>query len=112
MFLNTLDCKLPWGISPMIIVTATITAKPGKREEIISKSQNLIKYTRLEPGCISYNLYASTEDEDALVMIEQWENKEVLDTHMQTDHFKAFGAAVSDILAEELGIDLYSVEKV
>lgn len=53
----------------MIIVTATITAKPGKREEIISKSQNLIKYTRLEPGCISYDLYASTENEDALVMM-------------------------------------------
>lgn len=31
---------------------------------------------------------------------------------MQTDHFKEFGAAVSNILAEELGIDLYSVEKV
>lgn len=96
----------------MIIVNATITAKPGKRDELISKSQDLIKSTRLEPGCISYNLYASTENEDALVMIEQWENKEVLDTHMQTDHFKGFGAAISDILAEELGIDLYSAEKV
>lgn len=96
----------------MIIVTATITAKPGKRDEIISKSQDLIKSTRLEPGCISYNLYASTEDEDALVMIEQWENKEVLDTHMQTEHFQAFGVAISDILAAELGIDLYSAEKV
>ncbi len=96
----------------MIIVNATITAKPGKRDEIISKSQDLIKSTRSEPGCISYNLYASTENEDALIMIEQWENKEVLDTHMQTDHFKAFGTAIGDILAEELGIDLYLAEKV
>lgn len=96
----------------MIIVTATITAKPGKRDELISKSQDLIKATRLEPGCISYNLYASTENEDALVMIEQWENKEVLDTHMQTDHFKAFCGAAADILAEEMGVDIYSAEKV
>jgi quinol monooxygenase YgiN len=96
----------------VIIVTATITAKPGKRDELISKSQDLIKSTRSEPGCISYNLYASTENEDALVMIEQWENKEVLDTHMQTDHFKAFGVAIGDILAGELCIDLYSAEKV
>jgi quinol monooxygenase YgiN len=96
----------------MIIVTATITAKPGKRDELISKSQDLIESTRSEPGCISYNLYARTENDDALVMIEQWENKEVLDTHMQTDHFKAFGVAIADILAEELGIDLYLAEKV
>jgi quinol monooxygenase YgiN len=37
----------------MIIVTATITAKPGERDNIIIKSQNLIESTRLESGCIS-----------------------------------------------------------
>jgi quinol monooxygenase YgiN len=96
----------------VIILTATITAKPGRRDELISKSQGLIKSTRLEPGCISYNLYASTENEDALIMIEQYENKEALDAHMQADHFKAFCGAAADILAEEMGVDIYSAEKV
>jgi quinol monooxygenase YgiN len=96
----------------MIIVTATITAKPGKRDELISKSQDLIKSTRSELGCISYNLYASTENEDALIMIEQYENKEALDAHMQADYFKAFCGATADILAEEMGVDIYSAEKV
>ena len=96
----------------MIIVTAIITAKPGKRDELISKSQDLIKATRLEPGCISYNLYASTENEDALIMIEKYENKEALDAHMQADYFKAFCGETADILAEEMGVDIYSAEKV
>ena len=41
----------------MIIVTATITAKQGERDEIISKSQDVIESTRQESGCISYELW-------------------------------------------------------
>jgi quinol monooxygenase YgiN len=95
----------------MIIVKATITAKPGDRDKIISRSQDVIGPTRSELGCISYELFASTEDKDVLMMFEQWENREVLETHMQTEHFKAFGAAIKDIVAKELEISIYSAEK-
>lgn len=94
----------------MIIVTAKIIAQPGEKNNIILKARDLIKSTRLEPGCISYNLYASTEDEDVLIVLEQWENQDVLDSHMQTEHFKSFGAAVENILAGELDIKIYSVD--
>ncbi|WP_321423407.1 putative quinol monooxygenase [uncultured Methanobacterium sp.] len=95
----------------MIIVTATITGKPGKRDELISKSQDVIKSTRLEQGNISYELLASTEDDDVLLMFEKWKNKEALDTHMQTKHFKSFGSAIEDLVAKELEITIYSAEK-
>ncbi|BDZ70518.1 antibiotic biosynthesis monooxygenase [Methanobacterium petrolearium] len=96
----------------MIIVTANITAKPGKRDEMISKSQDVIKNTLQEQGNISYELLASTEDENVLVMFEKWENKEALDTHMQTEHFKSFGVAIEDLVAKDLEIAIYSAEKV
>jgi quinol monooxygenase YgiN len=95
----------------MIIVKATITAKPGDRDKIISISQDVIVPTCSELGCISYELFASTQDKDVLVMFEQWENREVLETHMQTEHFKAFGAAIKDMIAKELEISVYSAEK-
>ena len=91
----------------MIIVTATITAKSGNRNEIISKSKDLIKATRQEAGCISYELLASTEDEDVLIMFERWEKMESLEKHMQTDHFKSFGPSIKELLAKELDIDIY-----
>lgn len=96
---------------PMIILNAKITLKPGKREEIIPKMQNLIKATRAEPGCINYELYASTEDENVLMMFEKWESREALDSHIQTEHFKAFGAEIEEYLAKEMEIDAYSAEK-
>ena len=95
----------------MILVTATITANPGERDKIITKSQDLIESTRLESGCISYNLYASTESDTILLMLEQWENLEVLETHMQTKHFKAFGVAIENLLAKKLDIAVYSADK-
>jgi quinol monooxygenase YgiN len=96
----------------VIIVTANITAKPGERDELISKSQNVIESTRQEQGNISYELLASTEDENVLLMFEKWESKEALDIHMQTEHFKAFGTAIKDIIAKELDITVYSADKV
>ena len=95
----------------MIIVTAKITAKSGKKDEIISKAQNLIESTRLEPGCISYNLYASIEDNDTLLMLEKWENPEVLKSHMQTEHFKTFNTSIENILAKEVDIAVYSADR-
>ncbi len=94
----------------MIMVTAKITAKSGERDNIIAKAQDLITSSRSDLGCISYNLYASTENKDVLVMLEQWENFELLHAHMQTEHFKVFGTATEDILAEKIDISVYSAE--
>ena len=96
----------------MIILNVTITVKPGKKDQLISKMENLIKSTRLESGCISYDLYSSTSDENVLMMFEQWESKEALDSHTQTDHFKAFGKAIKEYLAKEMEINAYSAEKI
>ena len=98
------------GDENLIMVTAKITAKSGERDNIIAKAQDLITSSRLDSGCISYNLYASTENEDVLLMFEQWENFELLQSHMQTEHFKAFGTATGDILAGEIDIRVYSAE--
>ena len=94
------------------MVTAKITAKSGKKSNIIAKAEDLVKSSRLESGCISYNLYASIEEENVLLMLEQWENPEVLQSHMQTDHFKAFNTAVKDNLAGEVDIKVYSAESI
>ena len=96
----------------MILVTAKIKSKSGERNKIISKSKDLIESTRLESGCISYNLYESVEDVNLLLMFEQWKTTEALESHMQTDHFKAFGAAIEEFLGEKLDITIYSAEKV
>ena len=95
----------------MIIVTATINTKPGERDKIISKSQDVIESTRLESGCISYELFASTEDDDVLMMFEKWESKEALELHKQTDHYNAFGQIIGNLIAKEIEVRIYFTEE-
>ncbi|EKQ52515.1 MAG: hypothetical protein B655_1798 [Methanobacterium sp. Maddingley MBC34] len=95
----------------MIMITETITAKPGQNDIIIEKSQYLIEYARLKPGCVSYHVYTSTENKDFLLMMDHWKNTEVLEVNLQTEHFNVFGVAIEDIIVEELDIGIYSVDK-
>ncbi|MGO9387731.1 MAG: putative quinol monooxygenase [Methanobacterium sp.] len=96
----------------MIIVNATITVKPGERDNIILKSNDLIELTRLEAGCISYKLFKSTEDDNVLMMIEQWENFEDLESHMQTEHFLAYVEDIEDMINKNIDIAVYSADKI
>jgi quinol monooxygenase YgiN len=94
----------------MIIVTAMMYVKPGNKDVFILEAKDLITATRQEKGCISYDLLASTEDEDVLVMLERWEDMDSLDEHMETKHFKQFGSTIEHLLAKEIDIKSYSVE--
>jgi len=96
----------------MIIVTARMKVKSGKMESFISKTQYLISSTRQEKGCISYNLYASTEEDDVLIMLEQWIDIKSSNEHMETDHFKKFGNTIEHFLEEKIEIKSYSAKEV
>lgn len=74
----------------MVIVSAKVTAAPGKRDEFIRTAQESIAATRKENGCICYELYASTEHPDKVMYYEQWAGREALDNHMKSTHMAKF----------------------
>ena len=94
----------------MIIVTAMMNIKTWKKDAFILEAKDLVAATRQETGCISYDLLASTEDEDLLVMLEKWEDIDSLNEHMETDHFKKFGETIERILTKEIEIKSYSAD--
>lgn len=96
----------------MLIVLAKVTAKSGMADNIINESKAIIEATRAEEGCIEYNLYKSTEEENVLSFIEKWESKEFLESHLKQQHFIDFGSAIEDFLAKDLEISVYSSEEI
>lgn len=74
----------------MVIVSAKITTTAGKRDAFVKAAQDAIASTRKENGCICYELYASTENENLLMYYEQWMTRDALEKHMKSDHMKAF----------------------
>ena len=96
----------------MIIVLAKVISKDGMKNKIIDAAKPLIAATRAEKGCIDYNLYNPIDSENNLLFVEQWEEKEFLESHVQQDHFIKFGSAIEDYLAKDLEISVYSSEEI
>lgn len=66
--------------------------------------EELIEKTRLEDGCISYELFADLEDETHLVFVEQWESGEALKAHAQSEHFVRIIGIVKAYAAKEMRV--------
>lgn len=77
----------------MIHLIATITIKPGSFDAVRAAALPCLEATRKEPGCISYELFRSVEDENTLVFVERWESRAVLDAHFHMPHLKTWREA-------------------
>lgn len=97
------------GKKIMIIVTARMNIKTGQKELFIKETEDLVRATRQEKGCLSYDLFSHTTDEDVLLMLELWENMDSLNSHVKTEHFKKFKQSTKHLLEKEMEIKSYSV---
>lgn len=71
----------------MVKLVVKNLVEEDKFEEYTKLFKELAEETRKEDGCIKYELYQDDEDSRILTMIEEWESKEVLEKHMNTEHF-------------------------
>lgn len=92
-------------------VLAFITAKPGKRAEVLEAFNANVPAVHAEDGCIEYFAAVDTENagpiqtpvgEDSFVVIEKWESMDHLKAHGASDHMKAYASKVKDMLAERV----------
>ena len=95
----------------MIHVVAIITAKPGKREEVLAAFRANMPAVHAEKGCVEYGPAIDAPDmgpiqtafgEDTFVVIEKWETKGDLKAHAGAPHMAAYAAKVKDLLASRV----------
>ncbi|TNE33907.1 MAG: antibiotic biosynthesis monooxygenase [Alphaproteobacteria bacterium] len=88
-------------------VVAIITAKPGKRAEVLAAFKDNTPAVHAEEGCLEYNAVIDTEGlggfqtklgEDAFAVIEKWASMDALMAHAGSDHMKAYGKKTKDLL--------------
>ena len=92
----------------MIHVVAVLTARPGKREEVLEHFRANVPNVLAEKGCIEYGAAIDADPAlpvqkkwgpDTFLVIEKWENMEALAAHGTAPHMAAFGAKVKELLA-------------
>ena len=95
----------------MIHVIAVITAKPGKREEILQAFRANVPAVRAERGCIEYG--AAVDADGALsiqtkwgpetfLVIEKWESMDALRAHAAAPHMAAYAAKTRELIASRV----------
>ena len=90
----------------MIHVIAIITAKPGRRAEVLENFAANRPAVLAEAGCIEYGAAVDVENmgtaaygPDSFVVIEKWETADHLKAHAAAPHMKEYGARNKDMVA-------------
>ena len=91
-----------------VTVIAFHRAKRGKEQALRDALLAVCGPTRVEKGCINYDLHVSPDDPGLLVFHENWESKADLDTHLASPHIDTFRAVAGDLLAEPPDITLWT----
>jgi quinol monooxygenase YgiN len=92
----------------MIHVIAVISAKPGKREEILKIFRANVPAVLAEQGCIEYGPAVDADPAlpvqikygpDTFLAIEKWESMDALKAHAAAPHMKAYAEKTRDLIA-------------
>ena len=92
-----------------IRVVARVSVRPDKLTETLQTLGGLITATRVEEGCITYELLQNVEDPLDLTFVEEWASPEALEAHFETEHFKAVAARADELLTSPPDIRRYSL---
>ncbi|MEF8808721.1 putative quinol monooxygenase [Natronomonas sp.] len=94
----------------MIVMHAELPVAPDSREEALERVEELAVESRAEDGVIDYRVTTDIEDTDTIRVIEQYEDDDAVETHMSSDHFEAFQAAIASCLAGEPELYRFDVD--
>lgn len=100
MVLNNFRLLLAVGkplavLNRMILVIIRMKVLSEKRMELSQTIASLSGSIRMEKGCRRCEFCQSIEDENRLLLIEEWDTQENLMGHLKSDHFKVLRGAMS-----------------
>lgn len=87
------------GVYMSVIVTATFDAKIGHEDALFSALEASLPAVHEEPGCITFALHRSETGNP--VLIENWENTELLETHLSGQPVAALVERIQPHLAAD-----------
>lgn len=71
----------------MIRVNVQIIVKEEVRAQLLEVLDNLATNSRMEAGCLAYDIYENSSTDEKLLIFETWENEEFLKQHQKTSHY-------------------------
>jgi quinol monooxygenase YgiN len=72
----------------MIIATLRMSVSPDKRDDVLTTLLLVMGPTLAQHSCISYRLYQDVEDENLMFLVQEWESRDALETHIRSKDYR------------------------
>jgi quinol monooxygenase YgiN len=92
-------------------VLAIITAKPGRRADVLAAFGANVPNVHAEDGCIEYVATIDAQDapgsqtpfgDDTFVVVEKWASMAALKAHAAAPHMATYAARTRDLIASRV----------
>lgn len=71
----------------MVIILVRIKVRPEKRKELSQTLHSIVRQVGNESGCRHAGFYQDVENENDIVVIEEWATQKDADGHLQSNIF-------------------------
>jgi quinol monooxygenase YgiN len=94
----------------VIIVRITMDALMEKRTEVMQTLLSMIEPTENDSGCLSCHVFRDIEDMNVFSLIEEWETRVDLVTHIKSDKFSVL-LGTKSLLCSPPQIQIHTVSR-
>jgi quinol monooxygenase YgiN len=91
----------------VIIVLGSVLIKDGSVSNALLVSQEHVRRSRQEPGCVEHVVSVDAMIPNRLVFVERWASMEALQAHFAVPASRAFVKALAVLVAEPPSMALY-----
>ncbi|MFT6423659.1 MAG: quinol monooxygenase YgiN [Celeribacter sp.] len=83
-----------------LVILARISAKSGREAVVGEALQDLAIPTRMEHGCLRYDIYQNPKNSGVFLIHELWESHALWRVHVATEHLQNFKDTILSSQAE------------
>ena len=58
------------------------------KQAVVDTAKELVDKSVNDAGCIGYDVYGSLNEDNHLMIVETWSDRQALEQHMKTEHFR------------------------
>jgi quinol monooxygenase YgiN len=92
----------------MIIVTLRVKVPSAKRADFMSLCESFTGPTSVQPGCRKIDVYNNINDNNELLLVEEWSSWEDLRRHVLSENFRKV-LVMMDLARENPQINFHTV---
>lgn len=88
----------------MIYINAFFDIKKEEKNTFMTLAKKVVEETRKEDGCIAYDTFENSIENNQIVFIEIWKDEDSIEIHKKTQHFQDFVIAIGGLLNKDLEV--------